>query len=211
MNALAARRADLLRVVGGGAVVGITWREARRPELTRWEHATFDAVNLLPNGFRVTWPIMQLGSFAAIPALAIATDRVLHDRRLAVKIGAAGLAAYLGAKVIKEQVGRGRPVDLHDGAILREQAKGLGYPSGHSAEAAAMATVIAASLPRAWRWAPFATAAVVGLSRLHVGAHLPHDVIGGAALGLAVGGATNLLVPVAYKPARSRRSTRSEP
>ncbi len=194
-NALSARRGDLLRIIGGGAVVGITWREARRPELTSWEHATFDAVNLLPDGFRVTWPIMQLGSFAAIPALALTTDRLLHDRRLALKIGGAGLAAYLGAKVIKKQVGRGRPGELHDGAILREQARGLGYPSGHSAEAAAMATVVAAALPPRWRWAPPVLAAVVGLSRLHVGAHLPHDVIGGAALGLAIGGATNLVAP----------------
>ena len=32
------------------------------------------------------------------------------------------------------------------------------------------------------------TAGVVGLSRMYVGAHLPLDVAGGAALGLAVGG-----------------------
>jgi glycosyltransferase 2 family protein len=178
----------------GGAVVAVTWSEAKRPGLTAWERTVFDAVNRLPEAFRATWPIMQLGSFGAIPALTFATDRLTHDRRLAVGVGTAGLAAYLGAKVVKRQVGRGRPADLHEDPILRENARGLGYPSGHSAEAAAMATVLATQLPRSWRWAPSAVAAVVGLSRLHVGAHLPHDVFGGAALGVAIGGAVNLTI-----------------
>jgi undecaprenyl-diphosphatase len=64
---------------------------------------------------------------------------------------------------------------------------GAGYVSGHTAVAFALATVVAPLVPRGWRWAPFALATVVGLSRIYFGAHLPLDVIGGAGLGLVCG------------------------
>jgi membrane-associated phospholipid phosphatase len=38
------------------------------------------------------------------------------------------------------------------------------------------------------RWVLVVLAALVGLGRVYVGAHLPLDVIGGAALGVAAGG-----------------------
>jgi len=179
-------------LVGGVAVVAITWNEARRPELPAWEGPAFDAVNGLPEPFRATWPIMQLGSFLAIPALTAATARLTHDPHRAASVGIAGLGAYAAAKVIKQRVGRGRPATMRPGATLRENASGLGYPSGHAAEAAAMATVFVAQLGGPARIVPPLLAAVVGLSRVHVGAHLPHDVIGGAALGIAIGSMANL-------------------
>ncbi len=168
---------DVVGVVGGIAVVAMTWNEARRPELPPWEGPAFDAVNHLPDAFRATWPIMQLGSFLAIPALTAATARLTHDPRPAAAVGAAGLGAYVAAKVIKRRVGRGRPATMRPGARLRENASGLGYPSGHAAESAAMATVFVAQLHGPLRVVPPLLAAVVGLSRVHVGAHLPHDVI----------------------------------
>lgn len=184
---------DLLRVVCGATLLVVTWREALRPELPDWEGPAFDAVNHLPEGFRASWPIMQFGSFAAIPVVAAATAKVSGDRRAAVHVGAAGLGAYLGAKLIKTRVGRGRPGVMRPGARLREDASGLGYPSGHTAVATAMATTLAMHLPPPWRAVPHAAAVVVGLSRVYVGAHLPHDVLGGAALGAALGGGTNLV------------------
>jgi undecaprenyl-diphosphatase len=177
----------------GTTVLAITWREATAEELPAWEEPAFRAVNHLPEGGRLIWPVMQFGSFAAIPVVTVTIDRITGDRRFAASVGAAGLAAYLSAKVLKKRVGRGRPGDVYDDVNRRENATGLGYPSGHAAEAAAMATVIASRLPLMWQWVPVALVLSVSPGRLFFGAHLPHDVIGGAALGTALGGSINLV------------------
>lgn len=183
--------------------LGITWREASTESLPAWEGPAFDRVNHLPDQFQAIWPVMQLGNVAAIPVLALATERITHDRRLALCVGIAGFGAYFGAKLVKHQVRRERPAAHRDDVILRENAKGLGFPSGHAAEAVAMATVLAPRVPRGARWLPHALAAGVCFGRLYFGAHLPHDVIGGAALGAAIGGTTNLvLAPVTRPPGR---------
>ena len=182
----------MVRVASGAAVFALTWREATAEELPAWEEPTFRAVNRLPEGGRLVWPVMQFGSFAAIPVVTVAVDRLTGDRRFAATVGAAGLAAYLGAKVVKKRVGRGRPGDVYAEINRREDAKGFGYPSGHAAEAAAMASVIASRLPLAWQWAPVAVVASVSTGRLFFGAHLPHDVLGGAAMGTLLGGTLNL-------------------
>jgi undecaprenyl-diphosphatase len=72
---------------------------------------------------------------------------------------------------------------------------GLGFPSGHSAVAFTLASVVAPELPVPLRPAVFGWAAVVGWSRLYVGAHLPLDVLGGAAIGVSIGTAARLVVP----------------
>ena len=52
--------------------------------------------------------------------------------------------------------------------------------------------------------------AAVFLTRMYVGAHLPLDMVGGAALGVAVGALVRLLlgVPAAARPGRRRRGRR---
>ena len=64
--------------------------------------------------------------------------------------------------------------------------------SGHAAVAVAIATLIVPYLPRRARWVALVVAALVCVSRLYVGAHLPLDVVGGAALGWAAGSLIHL-------------------
>ena len=66
------------------------------------------------------------------------------------------------------------------------QAAGLGYLSGHAAVSAALASAALPHLGRRGRTAVLLALPVVGAARMHVGAHLPLDVVGGAALGVAV-------------------------
>jgi membrane-associated phospholipid phosphatase len=56
------------------------------------------------------------------------------------------------------------------------------FPSGHTAEAFAMATVLADYHPKSALWA-YTAASVVGWSRVHEKAHYWHDVVAGALIG----------------------------
>jgi glycosyltransferase 2 family protein len=58
----------------------------------------------------------------------------------------------------------------------------------------AIATLVAPYLGRRARWIAVAVAAVVCVSRLYVGVHLPLDVVGGAALGWAAGSLVHLML-----------------
>src|SRR4051794_11118336 len=106
----------------GASLLAFSWREALRPELPAWEGATFDAVNQLPEVLRASWPVMQLGSFAAIPVVSIATYRRSEDHVLSATVGGAGLTAYVGAKIVKRRVGRPRPLAFRPDLHARENA-----------------------------------------------------------------------------------------
>jgi undecaprenyl-diphosphatase len=133
------------------------------------------------------WALMQYGTFITIP-LATLIAVFMRRIRLAVELAVAGIGVYLFAKVVKEAVPRGRPGAVLDDVRLRGIGpEGLGFPSGHAAVSAALAFVLFAYLPRAWRWAFVVLGVIVSVGRLYVGAHLPLDVVGGAALGVAAG------------------------
>ena len=181
---------DALRVVLGTAVLALTTTAIHRDVIGDRESALFRVVNelALPGW---TWPgvwlVMQLGVIGAVPLvaiLALATRRL----RLALDAVLAAGSIYLIAKLVKEFVQRGRPQTLLDGVnILGEPARGLGYVSGHSAVAVALATVSSPYLGRQARRVAWILAGCVCLARMYVGSHLPFDVVGGAALGWAAG------------------------
>lgn len=131
--------------------------------------------------------VMQLGTLALLPAVGLLCWAA--TRRPAGFLAAlvAGLAADLLAGRIKDAVGRGRPAALIEGFHPRETATGAGFVSGHTAVAFAVAAVLAGLLPARRAWIAWTLAALVGVARVHVGVHLPLDVVGGAALGVAVG------------------------
>jgi undecaprenyl-diphosphatase len=164
-----------------------------RDHLTLFERDLFRLVNDLPSvlGAPVVL-IMQAGNLAAGP-VAAAVALSTRARRAALDLMVAGPFAWLAAKGVKHIVGRPRPGGLLDDVQRLEGSAGMGFVSGHTAVAVALATVASPYLPRRWRWVVWGVAWSVGFARIYEGAHLPLDVVGGAALGWAVG-ATVLLV-----------------
>jgi membrane-associated phospholipid phosphatase len=174
----------------GLAGVVVSALPLRRHHVGPREVRAFRAVNELPDYLQApVWVVMQGGALgAAFLAAAVAWSN--GRRRLAVRLFAAGSLTWALSKAVKRIARRGRPADLLAGVRHRgKPASGMGYLSGHAGVAVALAAGALPVLSRRGRVALVATVPLVGLSRLYVGAHLPLDIAGGAALGLAVDGA----------------------
>lgn len=179
---------DLGLAAFGAVALLVTAIPVDEHSLSGVERSAFRVVNGVPGiPFALVWPIMQLGNVVVIPIAAVVA-LIARRLRLAAGLLVGGALAYVGAKAVKRFVTRGRPAALvSDVEIHGAAAHGLGFVSGHAAVVVALAVIAFPYLGRRGRWVAGALAAIVCLARVYVGAHLPLDVIGGAALGLAVG------------------------
>jgi undecaprenyl-diphosphatase len=188
---MAIAAAAAIVATGLGALVRHRTVSDRELELLQWFNS-WPVVLAAP-----MWVVMQAGSVWVGLLVAVGGMAFLHGRR-GIPSGVAGvLAAWVMARLLKGWVERGRPADYLGDVDGRWESlpHGLGYPSGHAAVAFAVATLLAGSLARPWARAAYALAAVVAVARLVFGAHLPLDVVGGAAVGIAVGQLCRFLVP----------------
>jgi undecaprenyl-diphosphatase len=178
-----------------GVVLLISALPVQRTRVSDFETDLFYAVNGLPDLLSVVLEtIMQFGNFLIVPVITLGAV-VLRRFRLAADLAVAGTSAWLLAKVVKQLVVRGRPAELLSDVIVRgAPGAGHGYVSGHTATAAALAAVITPYLPKRFRKFVWLIAALVGIARMYVGAHLPLDVIGGAAMGWAIGSLVHFLL-----------------
>ena len=183
----------LTRTAAGAAVLAGTLAPLHRDRIGRREQKAFRMVNNLPDRLYLpTWPVMQLGALGAAPATA-AVALATGNRPLAGRLLSGGTAAWVLAKVVKRMVRRGRPMTLLAGVRTRgHEATGLGYLSGHAAVSVSLTAAAWPHLGARGRRVALGVVSVVGLSRIYVGAHLPLDVAGGAALGLLVDAAESL-------------------
>ena len=184
-----------LRLGVGTTALLVTAMAARRSGVGTCEDRAFRAVNGLPDSLHVpTWVVMQLGTLGAAPTAAGAAW-FAGEGELAVRLLAGGTGTWALSKLVKRLVQRPRPAVLMAGVRCRGRpAAGLGYLSGHAGVAVALGTAALPHLGPAGRALALAAMPVVGLSRVYVGAHLPLDVAGGAALGLAVDAAVVLVM-----------------
>jgi membrane-associated phospholipid phosphatase len=159
------------------------------------ETDVFRLVNDLPSAlFPLVWPVMQIGNFLAILVAAVIAAGTRRFR-LASEILLAGVGVWVLAKVVKSIVLRGRPATLLSGVHIHGAAAGgRGYPSGHAAVAAAILTLISPYLSRRARRIALTLVFGVCFARVYVGAHLPLDVVAGAALGWGAASAVHLLL-----------------
>jgi membrane-associated phospholipid phosphatase len=185
---------DVALVAGGAALLLVAALPVDPDHVPDAEAAVFRVVNgttVLP--FVLVWPVMQLGNVLVVPASVLAAA-AFRRWRLAAELLVAGTVTYLGAKVVKGIWPRGRPDGLLADVVIRgAEAHGRGFVSGHAATLTALAAVAWPWLGRRGRIAVTVLVIVVCLARVYVGAHLPLDVVGGAALGLAVAGVVRLL------------------
>lgn len=178
-----------LGLTAAATTLAVSWGMARRGSVSAPEEAAFRLGNGAPDlVWFLVWPGMQSGNVAA--PLVVSTLGWLRWRRSRpmADVLVAGYGAWAVAWAVKRLVERGRPGALLLDVHFREGASGFGYVSGHAAIASAMAAVLWPFLGWRARAASVTIAMAVGFGRVVAGAHLPLDVVGGAAIGLLVGG-----------------------
>ncbi len=156
-------------------------------DLAGWEVSLFHGLNNMSDGLKAAGlAITMIGGsvWAACASVAIATAFRMY--RLAWRLAAVIIGGYGLDFILKEGIDRGRPADILSDFHRRSVETGAGFPSGHTTVATVVALTLLPYLPKAWRWIVFVWIALVALSRIYLGVHLPLDVIGGFLVGLFV-------------------------
>ena len=191
--------AALLLVVLLGAV--IFYRQADKPfgfevqwmgELVEARVPVFTALALAFN-----WIGGGIGGIVIVPLVIIAGLLLWRRPWAALYFVCATIASALVVLVMKSLVGRPRPTDILVTADVGS------FPSGHSANAALIATTLGIIFWRTWVWIVGAAyTLLMMLSRTYLGAHWISDTVGGMLVG--VGLAVIIWAPFAYVLYRER-------
>ncbi|MBI5298423.1 MAG: phosphatase PAP2 family protein [Chloroflexi bacterium] len=146
---------------------------------------------------RFMWFATQLGNMLTAFILAFILF-IFNYRRLSVEIVFGTLTLWLLVETIKALADRQRPfLVLESTRVVGLREKGDSFPSGHTTQIFFLTTIfihhfqpgMGASV------ALYAVAALVGFTRIYVGAHYPRDVIAGLVLGSVWGLLAALLEP----------------
>jgi membrane-associated phospholipid phosphatase len=142
----------------------------------------------------------HIGTIIAPSALYVAglIRKDSYQQKTALLAGVAVADTAIVTVVLKGATSRLRPQDVSvsgDFSNTWFQSKGNNwlrghgsFPSGHTAAAFSLATVLSRRYPK-YRWLPYVAyglAGVVGFSRVSLTSHFPSDVFMGAALGYTV-------------------------
>jgi membrane-associated phospholipid phosphatase len=195
--------AGLLACVGA-ALFGISALVLKAGTLG-WDGSLFHFLNDVPPAVAsVLTPLSHLFLPAGILVVVglAAVYVVVRNRSImpaAAGVAAAG-AAWALANLAKVIANRPRPYEVVTGAVLRQPpAFGTSFPSSHTAVTVAVVIALVPFLPRALAWVAIAYAVLVGWSRVYLGVHYPLDILGGAGIGIAVGGAVLLALAVVFR------------
>jgi membrane-associated phospholipid phosphatase len=105
-------------------------------------------------------------------------------------ISASLIAAGIITPALKFSIGRSRPRQDEGTYTFRPFSGNVSFPSGHTTEAFAVASVIAAHYDSLWvQTTAYGVATLVGLSLIDQNDHFASDVVAGALIGSVVGNA----------------------
>lgn len=190
--------------MGGAAavliLVGCTLLVANG-EVGQAEAWVFTFVNSWPGWLYPAMAGLQFAGVLVVGPLAALIALALRRYRLAAAAVLATALKLGGERLVKALVERQRPGQTVETAILRGDVarRGPSFPSGHAVLVLALATMVSPYLSGRWKAIPWLIAGSVLMARVYLGAHNPLDVVGGAALGVAIGAGLNFALGV---PAR---------
>ena len=164
--------------------------------------AAFEPLRGRPGIDRAAAVVSNLADYGLIwVALAGLKAQRRTRRRAVVALGAAGCSSLIVSRVVKASVERQRP-DEHLAAGVRTPTSSS-FPSGHTLAAFCTALLLGDSDAETAAHVGFAVA--VAASRVHLRAHHPTDVVGGAVIGSVLGLGLRPIVDVVTPGSRGRR------
>jgi len=162
------------------------------------ERATFHAVNGLPDWLYLPMLLFQYLGVLVVPLVVAAGALAFRRWRLAAALVLVVPLKLATERVAKLLVERERPGTTVPDAILHGvPSAGLSFTSGHAIITFAIAGLLVLVLPRRWGIVAFVLATLNAVARVYLGAHNPLDVVGGAAIGLAIAAVLDLALDVA--------------
>ncbi len=164
--------------------ISLVWSTGQR--LDAWAFLLFNVRGQRPVWLDLIMKVLtQIGSASVALAVALVLY-LIGDRMLSYKLLLGTLTLWLVVELIKFLVHRSRPfIRLTQTRIVGNRARGRSFPSGHTSQVFFMATLITQHFHSSL-WVVillFASAFLVGITRMYIGAHYPRDVLAGAILG----------------------------
>jgi membrane-associated phospholipid phosphatase len=161
------------------------------------ERAAFHAVNGLPDWLYGPMLAFQYLGVLAMPLVVAVGALAFRRWRLAAALVLVVPLKLALERAVKWLVQRERPGTTVPDAVLRGvHPGGLSFVSGHAIITFAIAGLLVLVLPRRWAVVAFVLATLNAVARVYLGAHNPLDVVGGAAVGLAIAAALDLVLDV---------------
>jgi membrane-associated phospholipid phosphatase len=190
-------RRDVVVIVVSLAVFAVCAVVAADGRVGPVERALFHAVNGLPSWLYRPMLLFQYLGVLAMPLVVAAGALAFRRWRLAAALVLVVPLKLALERVAKLLVERERPGTTVPDAILRGvPSAGLSFTSGHAIITFAIAGLLVLVLPRRWGIVAFVLAACNAVARVYLGAHNPLDVVGGAAIGLAIAAGLDLVLDV---------------
>src|SRR6266540_1443642 len=191
-------RRDLIVLVASLAVFAVCAVIVADGRVGSAERAVFHAINGLPSWLYRPMLAAQYLGVLAVPLVVAAGALVFRRWRLAAALVLVVPLKLAAERVPKQLVQRERPGTTVPDAILRGVPHGgLSSVSGHAIITFAIAGLMVMVLQRGWGVVAFVLATCNAVARVYLGAHNPLDVVGGAAIGLAIAAVLDLLLDVA--------------